>query len=71
MQPTGTFTGTNVGWTAGAGLEYAIDRNWSAKLEYLHVDLGTATFMGAASGTSTLTVPVTNKLARLGVNYRW
>jgi outer membrane immunogenic protein len=71
VQSTGTFTNTNVGWTAGAGLEYAIDRNWSAKLEYLHVDLGTATFMGAASGTSTLAVPVTDELVRAGINYHW
>jgi len=71
VQPTGTSTNTNVGWTAGAGVEYAIDRNWSAKVEYLHIDLGTATFMGAASGTSTLAVPVTNEIARVGVNYHW
>ena len=71
VQPTGTSTSTNVGWTAGAGLEYGIDRNWSAKAEYLHIDLGTATFMGAASGTSSLAVPVTDELVRVGVNYRW
>jgi outer membrane immunogenic protein len=71
VQPTGTTTNTNVGWTAGGGLEYGIDRKWSAKLEYLHVDLGTATFMGAASGTSTLAVPVTNDLVRVGINYHW
>jgi opacity protein-like surface antigen len=52
-------------------LEYGIDHNWSAKLEYLHIDLGTASFMGAASGTSTLVVPVTNELVRVGVNYHW
>jgi outer membrane immunogenic protein len=62
---------TNVGWTAGGGLEYGFDRNWSAKVEYLRIDLGTANFMGSASGTSTLTVPVTNELVRVGVNYRW
>ena len=71
VQPTGTSASTNIGWTAGAGLEYAIDRKWSAKLEYLHIDLGTATFMGAASSTSTLAVPVTNELVRAGINYRW
>ena len=71
VQPTGTTTSTNVGWTAGAGLEYGINRNWSAKLEYLHMDLGTATFMGSASGTSTLAVPVTNEFVRVGVNYHW
>jgi len=52
-------------------LEYGIDRKWSAKLEYLHVDLGTATFMGAASGTSRLAVPVINDLVRVGINYHW
>lgn len=31
---------TNLGWTLGAGLEVAIAGNWSAKAEYLHVDLG-------------------------------
>jgi outer membrane immunogenic protein len=31
---------TQVGWTAGAGVEGAIDRNWTVKLEYLYVDLG-------------------------------
>lgn len=70
-QPTGTSTATNAGWTAGAGLEYGIDRSWSAKLEYLHVDLGTATFMGAASGTTTLSVPVHDNFVRAGINYHW
>ena len=31
---------TNAGWTAGGGLEVALPGNWSAKAEYLHVDLG-------------------------------
>ncbi len=31
---------TQVGWTAGAGVEGAIDRNWTVKLEYLYMDLG-------------------------------
>ena len=29
-----------LGWTFGAGLEYAFMGNWTAKLEYLYVDLG-------------------------------
>lgn len=70
-QATGGSSATRTGWTAGGGVEYGITRNWSAKLEYLHTDLGTATFMGAASGTPTLSVPVTNDLARVGLNYRW
>jgi outer membrane immunogenic protein len=34
---------TKVGWAAGAGVENAIDLHWSWKLEYLYMDLGTAT----------------------------
>lgn len=32
-----------LGWTAGAGLEYAYARNWTVRGEYLYVDLGTST----------------------------
>lgn len=31
---------TNFGWTAGLGAEFAVSRGVTAKLEYLHVDLG-------------------------------
>jgi outer membrane immunogenic protein len=32
---------TKVGWTLGGGVEGTITNNWSWKVEYLHVDLGT------------------------------
>jgi outer membrane immunogenic protein len=28
------------GWTAGAGLEYALSKNWSAKIEYDYLSFG-------------------------------
>jgi outer membrane immunogenic protein len=31
---------TRTGWTAGIGLEYALDDNWSAKIEYDYLDFG-------------------------------
>jgi outer membrane immunogenic protein len=31
---------TKVGWTAGAGAEFALTRRWSVKVEYLYFDLG-------------------------------
>jgi outer membrane immunogenic protein len=71
VQPTGTTTANNIGWTAGAGMEVALDRNWSAKVEYLHINLGTDVLFGSASGTPTLAVPVTNNLVRAGINYRF
>ena len=32
-------TNMHVGWTAGAGIEVGLTPNWSAKAEYLYVDL--------------------------------
>jgi outer membrane immunogenic protein len=31
---------TRVGWTVGAGVEGVVSGNWTAKLEYLYIDLG-------------------------------
>ena len=36
----GGLSDVRLGWTAGAGLEYALNQNWSVKAEYLYVDLG-------------------------------
>jgi len=42
-----------VGWTAGGGLEYAIDNNWSLRAEYRYTDYGryfyATPFLGADS----------------------
>jgi outer membrane immunogenic protein len=40
---SGSDSPTRVGWTAGGGFEYAFAGNWSAKVEYLYVDLGSFT----------------------------
>jgi outer membrane immunogenic protein len=50
------------GWTAGAGIEYALNRNLSLRLEYLHTDLG------ASTNTSDT---LTDDVVRLGVNFRF
>jgi outer membrane immunogenic protein len=46
----GKVSDTSTGWTVGAGVEYAFLNNWSAKLEYLYVDLGSATCAAAICG---------------------
>lgn len=71
VQPNGTQSATKAGWAAGGGLEVSLTKSWTAKAEYLHLDLGTATFMGAASGTNSLNVPITDDILRAGLNYRW
>jgi outer membrane immunogenic protein len=75
---------TRVGWTVGAGIEGAIGGGWSAKLEYLYVDLGktsgsfltTIPAFGAgtvASGTltSSYSSRITDNILRVGVNYKF
>ena len=51
--PYGTsagFSGTRVGWTAGAGLAWMLPAtNWSAKVEYLYYDLGNVSYGGTMS----------------------
>jgi outer membrane immunogenic protein len=36
------FSSIRTGWTAGGGLEWMFVKDWSAKVEYLYYDLGTA-----------------------------
>lgn len=69
--PWGSASATRVGWSAGAGLEVGLSRNWSARLEFLHLDLGTASFFNAASGASNVSVPVKDDLIRAGISYHW
>ena len=44
-----SFGKTKVGWTAGAGVEYALGSRWSVKAEYLYYDLGSETAIANAS----------------------
>ena len=67
----GDFKQTKVGWTAGAGVEYAFIDNWSAKLEYLYVDLGKATCDATCSGGNPMTATFTSNVVRGGVNYKF
>jgi outer membrane immunogenic protein len=73
-------TATKTGWTAGAGVEVALDRHWSAKAEYLFVDLGNGSCtancaIADASGgppvIPTVAVRFDESVVRGGVNYRF
>jgi outer membrane immunogenic protein len=63
---------TRFGWTAGAGIEWAFAGNWSAKVEYNHYDMGSAT-LNLVGGGATLptTIKQTFDTATIGVNYRF
>jgi outer membrane immunogenic protein len=64
---------TRTGWTAGAGLEYGITKNWSAKIEYDYLSFGPQ-----ALNFSTPTTPLYSTNAGLnvqeikaGINFRF
>ena len=71
----GSTTKTKTGWTAGGGAEWAFNRMWSVKAEYLYYDLGTVRVTGSQPGNTTfftfLDQKVTGQVARLGVNYKF
>ena len=56
------------GWTFGAGLEYAFMGNWTAKLEYLYVDLGS---FNAGIAPIVNNVSFKESIVRAGINYRF
>jgi outer membrane immunogenic protein len=82
----GSYSNTQVGWTAGGGAEWMFLPNWSAKAEYLYYDLGSVRFN---AGTSTATdtgvggagllwantvqaqTKFTGNIVRAGVNYHF
>ncbi len=59
---TATDTTTRIGWTAGAGLEYALTDNWSVRAEYDYLGFGskqlnfTAPPLGAVTTNANLNV---------------
>jgi len=70
---------TRAGWTAGAGVEVALGGNWSAKAEYLYVDLAngsctTDCAIANANGPPLIpdvAVKFQESVVRGGVNYRF
>jgi len=84
---SGSFSETRVGYTVGAGGEWMLSSNWSAKLEYLYYDLGSATYVTGSLannvrptsllGVDTAAIATFSKvrfndnMVRVGVNYHF
>jgi outer membrane immunogenic protein len=58
------------GWAAGVGIEYAFLGNWTAKLEYLYVDLGSFE-TNFFTPVTTNTVSLNESIIRVGLNYKF
>ena len=71
---TPAFPGTdnaNTGWTVGAGLEVAIGGGWTAKAEYLFVDLGSANCGFNCGALINDNISFRASIVRGGLNYRF
>jgi len=66
--PAGSLTNstTTTGWTWGAGVEAALGGNWTAKAEYLYLNLGSSNF--ALTGTNN---GFSASVIRTGLNYHF
>jgi outer membrane immunogenic protein len=68
-----TNSSTEFGWTAGAGVEAAFADNWTARVEYLFVDLGHGS-CSSACGAPTLptqSVSFDESMIRAGVDFKF
>jgi len=64
-------THTRVGYAAGGGVEAKLTKNWSAKLEYIYVDLGDSRGWSAPgiAPFPTFNVLARTSTVRFGINY--
>lgn len=71
----GSGSSTQAGWTFGGGVEFMLNRQWSAKVEYLHTDLGNHNLfndpIGAGGAPVAENVKFTTDLIRGGINYHF
>jgi len=82
---SGSNTTTRVGWTVGAGTEWALASNWSIKAEYLLLDFGSFTYLSSCLTAACIAalapgqalfawqthVRAEESVFRLGVNYKF
>jgi outer membrane immunogenic protein len=60
------------GWTVGGGVEYAFSGSWTAKVEYLYVDLGKFDCGALCTvGATTNNISFHENIVRAGLNYKF
>lgn len=66
------LNGWRTGWTVGAGVEYALDTNWSVRAEYRYTDYGTErTCVNFTTPPDCGSVDLTDHRVSIGVSYRF
>jgi outer membrane immunogenic protein len=69
---TGSVSQTRAGWAAGGGIETALFGNWTGKIEYLHIDLGSQNLVVSDffADNNVFNTKIRDNIFRLGLNYR-
>jgi outer membrane immunogenic protein len=67
---------TKAGWTVGGGIEGRLSGNWTGKIEYLYMDLGTVSTTAPLLTNSppiyaTWSSRITDNILRVGLNYKF
>ena len=73
----GAYRESRIGWTVGGGIEWAFAQNWTAKAEFLYIDLGSDDYISprtSFNGTTDTRVWASSVdtqayVARVGINY--
>jgi outer membrane immunogenic protein len=80
MPDIGSSNQWNAGWTIGGGAEYMFAPHWTAKIEYLYVDLSDGETVAAPAQTAVGPVGASHfatfsdskiNIVRAGVNYKF
>jgi outer membrane immunogenic protein len=75
---TASVSNTFSGWVAGAGVEWGFSQSWTARVEYLHLEVeniqanyttNTSTLIGPIAATTSMTSTRGTDVVRVGVNY--
>lgn len=73
----GSSDKTRIGWTAGAGVAYAFDNQWSVGLEYLYVDLSDFSYtdnrnaLAPATASYKTSIDPRDNIVRFNLNYKF
>ncbi len=69
---TDFFNTGHFGWTAGGGIEYAIDNNWSVRAEYRYTDYGHFTDSPVTSETfDSISHHIRDNRVQAGFSYKF
>ncbi|MES2195222.1 MAG: outer membrane beta-barrel protein [Pseudomonadota bacterium] len=74
---SGGTSGLRTGWIAGGGAQWAVNRTWSVRAEYLYVDFGSVSVAVPLSNTPAFTqvmqvgADLRAHIARIGLDYRF